>query len=515
MHEIELKFQIPADRQAAVGKAVATATAGRTHLQARYFDTPQRHLAGARAALRLRREGEAWVQTLKAQGASPMQRLEHEVVVAQGGDAPALNLARHLGTPAAAALAGALDLHLDDFNALAQAGETIGLQVWFETDIWRSHRVVRSAGAQVELAFDQGEIRAGGRVLPVCELEMELKAGPASALISLAQTWVQRHGLWLDVRSKAERGDLLARDLPTSPPGKGTGFGLPPGATPQQAVQAMVAHGLTQVLAQTSVLADPVVVAALPAPDAAEHLHQWRVGLRRIRSALKAFAPEHSGWDPAWEGALGALARQLGPTRDLDALAQEVLPALRQAGAPWTYLPTAPGDLLPGELARSAAVQAVMLALLGWAQGAGVGSAPLQPAEGKLRNKALSRHLARRLDGLWHRLQRGARRFEQLSPPRQHQLRKQLKRLRYALEFSASLWPHKAVARQLANLKPAQDALGHYNDLCVASRLFEASAASQPLAQWALGWLAAEQARQARRSAKALRRALKAPACWR
>lgn len=515
MQEIELKFQMPADRQAAVLKAVATATAGRTHLQARYFDTPQRHLALARAALRLRREGDAWVQTLKAQGDNPMQRLEHEEVVAQHDDtlAPTLDLARHLGTPAATALARALNLPPDTFNALAQAGETMGLQVWFETDIWRTHRVLHNAGAQVELAYDQGEIRAAGRVLPVCELEMELKAGLASGLVSLAQTWVQRHGLWLDVRSKAERGDLLARGLAATPPGAGKAFQLDTQATPQRALQTMVAHGLTQILAHASVLADDTVVASLAPVDAAEHLHQWRVGLRRVRSAIKVFGNADSGLDPAWNKALGAAQRQLGLTRDLDALALTVLPALRKAGAPWTDLAAAAAPApQPGQLARNGPVQAVMLSLLGWAQAQPIGD--LQAADSKLGKKALSRASAQHLGTLQRAIRRGARHFDHLPVNQQHHVRKQLKRLRYALEFSAALWPAKAIRRHLAALKPVQEALGHYNDVCVASRLFEAQLAQHPQAHWALGWLAAQQAAQATLCAKALKRALKTPVCW-
>jgi inorganic triphosphatase YgiF len=514
VQEIELKFQIPAARQAAVLKAVATATARRTHLQALYFDTPQRHLALARAALRLRREGDTWVQTVKAQGDNPMQRLEHEVVVAQGGPAPALNLARHLGTPAAAALAKALDLHPEDFNALAQAGEHMGLQVWFETDIWRSHRLLHSAGAQIELAHDQGEIRAAGRVLPVCELEMELKAGPVAALVGLAQTWVARHGLWLDVRSKAERGHLLAQGQPASPPSAAPAFRLDVLASPVQAVQAMVAHGLTQVLAQTSVLADAAVVAALAPADAAEHLHQCRVGLRRVRSALALLRTRGSGLDPAWDDALSALLRQLGQTRDLDAVAQSVLPALRRAGAPWTDLVPVVPALAPGEVARSAAAQQLMLALLAWAQAEPEPATAAAGGQPKGRKKALSGHLAPRLSQWQRSISRAARHFEQLPVDQQHRVRKQLKRLRYGLQFSAALWPAKACARQLAALKPVQEALGQYNDLLVASGLFEAQLASHPQAQWALGWLAAEQTRQARRCAKALARALKVPACW-
>ena len=101
--EIELKFQIPVQRLAALRRAVATHTAVVEPLAAVYFDTPDELLARSRVALRLRREGAQWVQTLKAEGASTMQRLEHNVALppsAPGASRPALDLGRHQGSEA-------------------------------------------------------------------------------------------------------------------------------------------------------------------------------------------------------------------------------------------------------------------------------------------------------------------------------------------------------------------------------------------------------------------------------
>ena len=82
MHEIVLKLQVPAARRGAVDAAVAgTSPAPRLRLQAAYHDTPERTLAAAGLALRLRREGRQWVQTLKGRGDGLMQRLEHEVTL--------------------------------------------------------------------------------------------------------------------------------------------------------------------------------------------------------------------------------------------------------------------------------------------------------------------------------------------------------------------------------------------------------------------------------------------------
>ncbi len=51
-----------------------------------------------------------------------------------------------------------------------------------------------------------------------------------------------------------------------------------------------------------------------------EALHQMRVGMRRLRSAVKGFAPALSLPKPAQEEKIGKIAHQLGSLRDLDVL---------------------------------------------------------------------------------------------------------------------------------------------------------------------------------------------------
>jgi len=204
--EIELKFRIPASRLAAVRRAVATTTAVVEPLAAVYLDTPDQHLAAARMALRLRREGAQWVQTLKAEGASTLQRLEHNVPL-PGSRRPALETHRHDGTEAGEALQ----------RLLAGAGQP-PLQARYATEVQRTRRLLRSGGATIELALDEGCITAGRRRLPMSELELELLAGPAQALLAVAGRWAQRFGLVLDVRSKSERGHRLAAGEAMGPP---------------------------------------------------------------------------------------------------------------------------------------------------------------------------------------------------------------------------------------------------------------------------------------------------------
>jgi triphosphatase len=358
MQEIELKCQIPAAHLAALRadlQAVGQnpgATLTQQRLQARYFDTPSRHLAQARAALRLRREGDAWVQTLKAlattPGATHLHRLEHnaEVGDASDGCVPALHLGRHLHTPAADALAAALNVTPAVFQAHAQAGETLDLAPTFETDIHRTQATLMHQGACIELALDEGEVRADGRVLVLCELEMELRSGPVAALIDWAQHWVQTHGLWLDVRSKAERGERLARaeGLPLARPIARPV--LPPDGPTPVALRHAVAEVVNPLLALGSVVADPALTAQLTP----EHLRHWHRGLGLLHQALAQAA------EPALVGGSGP-----GPAGLSAAWAESLMLLLAPLDAAGPQNPA-----LWARAARSARAQHLMLALLGW-----------------------------------------------------------------------------------------------------------------------------------------------------
>ena len=200
--ETELKFQVPRGQRGALLQAVRTASASSTRLQALYADTAGQHLAAAGMALRLRKEGRVWVQTLKGRGDGLAQRFEHEVALAGVKGLPALDASLHQATPLGPALQRAL-----------QAGGPL-LPV-YRTDILRLHRRLRSGGAVVELALDRGHLIAGSTQAPVRaqvhEIEFELISGPPAALLALAARWVPRFGLWWDVRTKSERGFQLAR----------------------------------------------------------------------------------------------------------------------------------------------------------------------------------------------------------------------------------------------------------------------------------------------------------------
>lgn len=239
MTEFELKLEIPPARRDAVQARVLALGAQPLRLRALYLDTPDRALARAAIALRLRQEDAAWVQTAKGPGASPLERLEHDAPVdTPAGDAPPQpDPSRHDGTPLGARIRAAL-----------QATPDGRLLPVFGTDVRRLHVLVDQDDARLELALDLGRIEAGGRSHAVCELEIERKQGPVARVIDQARHWVDGHGLWLSTISKAQRGRWLAEG------GLGEG-GVRRGATQPAADAAGLAACLGQLLAPVSLLA--------------------------------------------------------------------------------------------------------------------------------------------------------------------------------------------------------------------------------------------------------------------
>lgn len=471
--EIELKFLVPAaSRAALVAELTGRGTARRVGLTTSYLDTPDLRLARAGLAWRLRREGGHWVQALKSAGTDALERFEHEVPRPDG----APDAAAHADTAPGRELARLLaDARKDGLEA--------GMR--FQTQVRRLARRVRTRGATVEIAFDEGRVLAGGAVLRLREVEFELVSGSVAAMLALAERWRQRFGLILDPRNKAERGHALACGGPDAPLRKACVPHYAKGASAAEAFAAV----LDECLAQVS--RNAIALAAGETAQRAEQVHQCRVGIRRLRSALRAFR----GWvaEPPAElvDGLRTLFAALGATRDRDVLGSGVAAELVRAGAPPLTLPADPGAADPAALVRTGDTQRLLLAWITWRAGlappSALPSAP-PPAPPEVSLKRLARQRLRRRH---KRLVAGGQAFDELDATALHALRKQVKGQRYALEFFAPLLPRKPAARYLQALAAAQLGLGEINDLVVARTAYQAWVPSDPAAWFAVGWLTA------------------------
>ena len=436
--------------------AVPTGGAGSAQrLRSTYYDTGDFRLRRRGFTLRIREEGERLVQTLKSDGPSPagavLRRNEWSRPVET--HAPTLPVAS--------------DPKVRDAVGPLRPAE---LAPAFATDVMRRTAMVEVASpgrgkALVELALDRGEITADGRRDRVSELELELVEGPASALYELAMRLQASAPLCIQTASKAKRGYVLAG-------GEGyAGFKAPSlaltrGISVDDALGAIFRAGAGQCAANH----DAVLNRSDP-----EGVHQFRVSLRRLRSALSAFATVLPPDDVAWlEREAKRLIGLLGPARDWDVFITETLPALRAAR---------PDDDALARLAAAADAErarayeeaealrapdhtAFLLRFGQWIETAGwrgrTDSAVLDQPLGRLARRILDKRHARVL-------KRG-RGFEQLSDSHLHRLRIVLKKLRYAGEFCAAQFPDGKPRLYIKAARRLQDDLGLLNDGAVAKR---------------------------------------------
>lgn len=472
MTEFELKLEIPPARLASVEAALRRGMTRTQRLRARYFDTADGALAAQGVVLRLRKEGRHWVQTAKAPGSRPLERLEHNVALGSQ-TAPLPDLSRHDGTPVGEHIRQALKRQP---NAAAP-----DLTLVYATDMVRLTRTVRARGALVELALDQGHITAGDRTLPVRELELELKQGQAAGAVALATTWCLRHGLWLSSVSKSQKGERLAlgQDFGAAVGAEAPRF--PRHASGREVAAAVVATCLNQVLANASDVAAGC--------SAEENIHQLRVGLRRLRTALQELEALAGGWGDQgeeWKAVLAGVFRELGQHRDRDYLLGKLQGQIEAAGGPPLDWQETLGAL-PGtaESVRAPAFQHALLGLIGFVHTVpgGEASAPDDTSPKKFLRKRLAR--------LHKQVLACGRQFTALPEAEQHALRKRLKRLRYLAEFAQPLFAKRKAAAYLAALKPLQDALGLYHDEVAALQVWQGLSGHDPRALFGAGWLSA------------------------
>ena len=149
-----------------------------------------------RIALRLRRVGHRWVQTVKTEGrvsAGLHERPEWECETTK--DTFAFD---RIADPPLRELFA--DPHLQH-----------ALHPVFVTEFSRTRRMLElPSGDVVECSLDRGEIRAGEKRLPICEVELELKSGDPTCLSDLALRLRETLSLKPENVSKAERGYRLA-----------------------------------------------------------------------------------------------------------------------------------------------------------------------------------------------------------------------------------------------------------------------------------------------------------------
>jgi len=478
--ERELKFRLPAGHRASEIWRLLDAKPRRRRFIATYFDTAKSALRGAHAALRLRRAGRRWLQCFKTEpspAAVLLGRSEWELA-ARGGRLKV----------------GAFPLE----EIRAGSGiDLASLEEWlrpvFTTEFDRASVEQGMPGARIEVALDRGVIAAGLRQEPLREIEFELLEGDFLVLLERVRAIVAELGLALEVRSKAERGYRLAAGERPQPV-KARRPTLDPQNPVHDAIAPVVGVCVAQVAANTA--------GAAAARDP-EYLHQLRVGLRRLRSALRVFrelSPTEST-QPLVDR-LRAVLPPLGVARDWDVvtelLERRIVPAAagRVDFAPMLRFAKrhrAQARRDARAVAASSAFQQLLIDAMIWAEALRRDGVPVEAAAAPA--PTLSAFARRTVARLTRRAERAASGGDWTDAAARHQLRIRLKRLRYICEFFADCFKRKRVRRYLEHLEDLQDLLGELNDLATARRLLVKQGANAGDAQSAfvLGWISARE----------------------
>lgn len=470
--EVELKLLVAPgdlariDRHPAV-RAVRRGGARRRALVTVYYDTPDAALARAGVALRLRRDGDRWIQTLKGGGtAAAGLHARDEIEWSLDGDA--LNVGLLDATPYA--------------ELFAKRKVRDRLQPVFTTEFERTARTLAFPdGTLAELALDRGAIRADGGEAPISEAEIELKGGDATRLFALAREIARDIPVRLGHASKAERGYALGRGAP--PPQKARVVRLDGTQSAGAGLRRIALACIAQMQANED---------GLPAGHDPEYLHQLRVGLRRLRSCigLVAAATSKEAVAPLAEE-LRWLGGALGPARDWDVFMTETFPPLARRFSKAAGLASFRARAARVRRAHAAAARdavasprytALLLALgeafarddlPGFARNAtptGGESAP-QSSQGPGLDAPVGAFAAFVLGKRDRSVRKRGRDVPTATPEARHRVRIAAKKLRYAAEFFATLYPAKRVARYVEALQDLQDILGALNDAAVVDRL--------------------------------------------
>ena len=202
--------------------------------------------------------------------------------------------------------------------------------------------------------------------------------------------------------------------------------------------------------------------------DDPEYIHQMRVALRRLRSAVSLFPPVQNKDAPRKE--MKRLAAVLGEARDWDVLVEETL---REIEGPLYGTPLR--EEARDEIARLclAARKKVQRTLKSSRYRALIGELSALTLEDAERD--LTAYAREALNQRYAAVQKRGRKIEDATAEELHRLRIAVKKLRYTVEFLGSLFDVHAVKAFRAKLMRLQQVLGVLNDAATTRALAQSA----------------------------------------
>lgn len=464
--EIELKLRLDARhvRKLLAHPLLKGMSSQKQNLLNTYYDTPELTLRQRRIALRFRKKGWEWLLTVKS--AEP----------ASGG----LAIRNEWEIPATP---GQFDFaHVDNAELRALLDDARDrLAPVFTTDFRRQAWQIACGDSLIEMALDRGRISAHERSTGICEVELELISGRVDDIFELTRQLQQHLPLHPDVASKAERGYRLFRNEPEQA-FRAKPLPIHADQTPVEAFRT-IALGCLEHFQRNE--------AGLLAGGEPEFIHQARVALRRLRSAIKLFAPvlpENfvAAYGQSWQTLAGAL----GEARNWDVFLVETLPPIINA-----FPHNHDVHRLHNEAKRrvKAARRAItsLLSVKEYPRLMVEFTAAVHALSDTV-NTPLKRFASERIAAHTRSVRKLAERYDELDDEQRHIMRLRFKKLRYALEFMTPLLPARQMKRYLETLSALQEALGLINDQ-VTARLLIDEALGDKRGTVAQGWVAGRQ----------------------
>jgi triphosphatase len=421
-----------------------------------YFDTDKQNLRRKGVSLRVRRVDGRHLQTIKESGNPTIglfQRNEWECDIE--GEQPDFALA-----------------HGTALEPLLSKKVRRNLKPVFETKVRRRIYPIRRAGSEIELTVDSGEVKAADRSASICELELDLRKGEPGELFRIARAIGEVIPVQLATKSKAGHGyDLMNHG---SHPVRAEPIALPRHSNWGSAFQVIAQACLHQIGANE---------AALQRGDF-EAVHQMRIGIRRLRAAISIFKDILAGSQTETiKLELKWLAGELGAVREIDVFIKRFMKAAKNKQAKGAGAGAVLEDFerernRAMHRAKSAVASPRFRRLLVDA------AAWIEAGDWQRSDDDLKRTLSERpvvdaataeLRRRWKKIRKRGAKLADLDVRRRHRLRIAAKKLRYANEFFASIFPSKKSTRRrknmIAKLEAMQDGLGELNDIVVHEQL--------------------------------------------
>ncbi|WP_158240792.1 CYTH and CHAD domain-containing protein [Telmatospirillum siberiense] len=441
-----------------------------------YFDTPDFRLYDLQMVLRVRHLGRRRLQTIKDMGemiGGVRARGEWESEIT--GDTPEIGQIGDETVP----------------PQFADARLWRALQPVFTSEIRRTVYHLSDEDWEIELALDEGLITTSQDSIPVCEAELELKRGQPKHLFDLALALQRDLPFIIETATKAGRGyDLLT--------GRKRQHYK---ADPLKLAATLSAAEAFRLIAHSCLAHFLANYANLDGGPGAETIHQMRVALRRLRSAIGIFKDFLDTAESRWlKEELRWLLTPLGAARDGDVFFDEIF-------APLTgILDDEPGfhllqqDLTAERRAAYTAAQELLktprLTHLLLRLGRWIEAGDWQEAEGAERRSLLDmpiRDLAETtLNKLERKAGRGMRHLSEDDETGRHTTRIHIKKLRYSIDFFESLFRGIKSRKLVEHLGALQDRLGLLHDIAVGrQRLARHGETAQDSGRlWAAGMIA-------------------------